>query len=663
MIWYNKLLDFKKILPFHPDLVAIKNRGKNAKRYLELYCGFDIETTTLENRNAYMYCWQFSINSIVFMGRTWTDWIDFLTILENNYTLRETTRIIIWVANLGFEFQFMRKLLNISHLFAKRKREPLYFVHDKCIEFRECLSISGGNLAQLAKDYTRTQKLVGDLDYTIERSFKTPLTDKEIRYCVNDVVILSEWSEYIFNEYIKPYKYVPLTKTGILRKETKQGINDKIKEYILQCYPKEELYNYWMKWLFRGGYVHSNRAYTNKVLSQVYGEDIISSYPDRMNNSYAPVSPFVETDTYNWTSYLDTHCCILDITFTNLNNITTHSIESSSKAIELENPIIDNGRILYAQKIRVLLTELDYDIYTKFYTWTDIEVHSLHIAKHGRLPHYLLKVLNKAYEQKDKLKKSGQKDSPEYALQKSKVNSTYGMCVTKLHPSEITYESDNWDETTSNFNYQKEIKKQFLLPQWGIWIVSQARHKLLSMVYKFHKDVIYCDTDSIYFKNEENLKYFEEYNNQQKEIMRTYCDTHNLPYEHFNDLGCFDLELDGAERFKTLGAKRYIYEKGRKVKVTIAGLPKKALVKYCDENNIDIFDYFTDKMIMNQDVSLKNTSKYNDEPHSDIVDGVRMYSESSCGIYKIPFQMNLSIAYLTLLSQIKKEEIQNGRIY
>ena len=347
MIWYNKLLDFKKILPIHPDLVAIKNRGKNAKRYLELYCGFDIETTTLENRNAYMYCWQFSINSIVFMGRTWSDWIDFLSILENNYTLRETTRIIIWVANLGFEFQFMRKLLNISHLFAKRKREPLYFTHDKCIEFRECLSISGGNLAQLAKDYTRTQKLVGDLDYTIERSFKTPLTDREIGYCVNDVVILSEWSEYIFNEYIKPYKYVPLTKTGILRKETKQGVNDKIKEFILQCYPSEQLYNYWMKWLFRGGYVHSNRAYANKVLSQVYGEDITSSYPDRMNNSYAPVSPFVETDTSNWTSYLDTHCCILDITFTNLNNITTHSIESSSKAIELDNPIIDNGRILY----------------------------------------------------------------------------------------------------------------------------------------------------------------------------------------------------------------------------------------------------------------------------------------------------------------------------
>ena len=107
----------------------------------------------------------------------------------------------------------------------------------------------------------------------------------------------------------------------------------------------------------------------------------------------------------------------------------------------------------------------------------------------------------------------------------------------------------------------------------------------------------------------------------------------------------------------------HIYEKDGKVKVTIAGLPKKALTKYCDENNIDIFDYFTDKMIMNQDVSLKNTSKYNDNPHSDIVDGVRMYSESSCGIYKIPFQMNLSIAYLTLLSQIKKEELQNGRIY
>ena len=97
--------------------------------------------------------------------------------------------------------------------------------------------------------------------------------------------------------------------------------------------------------------------------------------------------------------------------------------------------------------------------------------------------------------------------------------------------------------------------------------------------------------------------------------------------------------------------------------ITLTVPVKYQAINIFDENNIDIFDYFTDKMIMNQDVSLKNTSKYNDEPHSDIVDGVRMYSESSCGIYKIPFQMNLSIAYLTLLSQIKKEELQNGRIY
>lgn len=663
MIWYNKCLDFKKIVPQRPNLVCIKNRGKNAKRYLELYCGFDIETTTLENHHAYMYCWQFSINSIVIMGRHWSEFLDLLQTLQKIYTLRETTRIIIWVANLGFEFQFMRKLLNISHLFAKHKREPLYFIHDKCIEFRECLSISGGNLAQLAKDYCRTPKLVGDLDYSKERSFKTPLDEKEISYCCNDVIILSEWSEYIFNEYIKPLKYVPLTKTGILRKDIKQGVTDEIKSLVLACFPPENLYNYWMKYLFRGGYVHSNRAHTNKVLSHVYGADITSSYPDRMNNGYFPNSPFIEADISNWQSYLDTHCCILDITFTNLKNLTSHSIESSNKAIELENPIIDNGRILFAEKVRVLLTELDYDIYTKYYTWTNIEVHSIHIAKRGKLPRYLLKVLNSNYQEKDELKKDGFKDTPIYVLKKGKVNSAYGVCVTKMHPAEIVYEGDEWSETTSKFNYQKEIKKQFLLPQWGIWISSHARHKLLTMVYKFHKDVIYCDTDSIYFKNKENLKYIEDYNNQQKEIMRQYCNTHNLPFEHFNDLGCFDLELDGAERFKTLGAKRYVYEKDGKPKVTVAGLPKKALVNYCKEHKIDIFDYFTNRMLLDQEVSLKNTSKYNDEPHSDIVDGVRMYAESSCGIYKIPFQLNLAEAYLTLLTILKKEELQNGRIY
>ena len=73
--------------------------------------------------------------------------------------------------------------------------------------------------------------------------------------------------------------------------------------------------------------------------------------------------------------YLKTHCVIMYVTFYNVTNNTNHSIESKSKCINLINPLIDNGRVLKAKEMTVAITELDYDIYTKFYHWDKMTVH------------------------------------------------------------------------------------------------------------------------------------------------------------------------------------------------------------------------------------------------------------------------------------------------
>ena len=96
----------------------------------------------------------------------------------------------MWVANLSFEFQFIRKWLHVTRLFAKEARQPLLVEHNGWLQFREALSISGGNLEQLAKDYCTTQKLVGDLDYSKIRHSTTPLTQEELNYCIHDVLII-----------------------------------------------------------------------------------------------------------------------------------------------------------------------------------------------------------------------------------------------------------------------------------------------------------------------------------------------------------------------------------------------------------------------------------------------------------------------------------------
>ena len=49
----------------------------NAKKYLLIGCGFDIETTKME-KNSYMYHWQMSYGNTVFLGRTWDSFIDLI---------------------------------------------------------------------------------------------------------------------------------------------------------------------------------------------------------------------------------------------------------------------------------------------------------------------------------------------------------------------------------------------------------------------------------------------------------------------------------------------------------------------------------------------------------------------------------------------------------
>ena len=103
-------------------------KGKHKHKYLELHCAFDIETTTLvEEKRAYMYIWQFQINEFTIIGRTMSQFIDFLDQIKKRL-YAPGVRLIVWVANLGFEFQFIRKYFKISEMFAKKKREPLKFL-------------------------------------------------------------------------------------------------------------------------------------------------------------------------------------------------------------------------------------------------------------------------------------------------------------------------------------------------------------------------------------------------------------------------------------------------------------------------------------------------------------------------------------------------------
>ena len=56
--------------------------------------------------------------------------VELLELLKQYLELSELKRIIIWVANLSFEFAFFRKWVNVTHIFAKEMQKPLLVVVD-----------------------------------------------------------------------------------------------------------------------------------------------------------------------------------------------------------------------------------------------------------------------------------------------------------------------------------------------------------------------------------------------------------------------------------------------------------------------------------------------------------------------------------------------------
>ena len=164
-----------------------------------------------------MYIWMLGIGTCVGYGRTWQELHDCLNSITTILRLGDNARLVIYVHNLSYEWQFMRKHFNWDKCFFMDNRQPLYCVTEG-FEFRCSLKLTNKSLANCGKDLLKypVQKMVGDLDYSLIRHNETPLTEKELGYCENDIrVLLSLIQEKI--EQDGNIHKIPYTLTGYVR--------------------------------------------------------------------------------------------------------------------------------------------------------------------------------------------------------------------------------------------------------------------------------------------------------------------------------------------------------------------------------------------------------------------------------------------------------------
>ena len=660
-------------------------KGKYSKSYFDINMGFDIETTSINEKNAFMWQWKLCINEEVIEGRYWEEFINLLDLIKKVISPSKNQRLICWIHNEGFEFQFLRKWLKIDgehDSFFKEERKPCFVIHDKFIVFQDSMLISNSSLERLAKDYTNTQKAKGDLDYTVIRNNKWICTEKENKYSDNDVLILSEFSRYYNKTYlINGFK--PLTKTSALNKllvdcckvwcEKNDLTFEEWQEILdeLNCGNYEE-YLYLVNWVYRGGYVHGNESYVGMLFEfwhDIKGFDITSSYPATMFLQYFPMSKFEDVECNSFDELIElckAKCVITQITFYNIRRTTTHSIESKSKCIECEGEVLDNGRIRKADKITVALTELDLQSYLEFYEW-DIEktvIHFVSVAERGLCFEYLVRCMLDFYVKKDELKKAGLP----YDIEKSFVNTFYGLCVKRLSEDVVNYYGGEW-HTKKAKGYDEQMEKSVLSTFVGVYISAHARRNLLKVVYRLYnvgKTVLYVDTDSlkILFFDDVAKKVIDDYNMEIYELLKKRCNYYKVDIEKVKDLGMFDLEYDKVINFKYLGAKRYLISYLKKDKKTgkqklchnqvVAGVPKNLLFnRYYWKK---VYDIFEDNLVIKD---CKLTSFYIDDGCEMVVDGVLMKERSALSL--IPCEFNLDIEETWLLSFLDFQLSNEGR--
>lgn len=650
-----------------------------------------------------MYEWTFGINGSVIFGRRWEEFDELLSRISELYETTVDHRLVVFVHNLAFEFQFMRERLEWDTVFSVDDRKPVKALTKSGIEFRCSLLLSGYSLADLG-DRLRTYKvakMVGDLDYSKIRTWRTPLTPEEWKYCGNDVRVVMSYIQETLDD-LKLITRIPMTKTGYVRKLCKKnclrGDLNSARKFSTQINAMRlDADSYiQLKRGFQGGFTHANAFYTDNVIRDVRSYDFTSSYPAVMISEKFPCSSpeIVKIKSRkDFEKNLKLYCCIFDIEFFDIEEtFVWENYISKSRCWDLLNVVENNGRIASAAHMITTVTGEDFEIIRKTYRWESMRIANFRRFRKDYLPKPYIETILDLYGKKTSLK-DVEGFELDYSKSKEYLNALYGMTVTDICRPEIAYSNrDGWkppkklsrqDIEEKIESYNKKVGR-FLYYAWGVWVTAYARRNLWSAILTIGKDYIYSDTDSVKIRNAGNYsKYFDWYNAHISEKVAR-CLTErgfdpalsapktikgaSKPIGVWDDEGLYS-------RFKTLGAKRYLTEKIQngtgKIKITVAGVGKKNAVEYLHFKYGDrIFENFTDELRIPAEYTDENgetksgtgklTHTYIDEEIGGIVTDYLgepgdFHEFSSVHLSGADYSLKLSDAYADFILRIQEE--------
>lgn len=719
--------------------MIVRKTGRNQPYYYNVPSAFDIEVTSYyedENgesidyktkrerqktcplynpeKRARMYVWQFGINGVVIIGRTYEEMLDMFTRISKTLELSQDKRLIVYIHSLEYEMSFIKGKFTFTETFSLDTRRIIKALTSLGIEFRCSYTFSGYSLNSLAKNLIKykVQKMVGDLDYSLLRNEDTVLTDKEILYCVNDVRVVMAYIQQEIEAYDNNISRLELTNTGRVRTHCKnhtlrlgkgnlmrqnRNYSTLMKELSIQSVSEFNM----LRRAFQGGFTHGNAYNVGRVLYNVSSYDFTSSYPYVMVSEKFPMSKGVKIDNITPVQFkkyvieTEDYLSIFDALFIGLRpRLTNDNPISSNKVLKGTGKglVINNGRVVQAEQLAITITNIDFNIYKEYYTWDDICISELYLYEKGYLPTEFVQCILELYQDKTVLKDVQGKEI-EYQRSKGMLNSCYGMAVTNPLKPNVTFDdtSKTWVTESLTADAMAERLKdynasynRFLYYAWGVFITAYARRNLFSAITLMGNDYVYSDTDSVKVLNHSNhAKYFQAYNMLVQKKLKDACTYHGLPFElvapktqkgKVKMLGVWDYE-GTYDMFKTIGAKRYMHTIQRTLPdgkqdnypftTVVAGINSKYLVPFLwdtlAQGDIDkAFLCFADGLFVPAEYSGKSLHTYLDAPvTSKLTDyqghTVTALEESGLHLEPVSFNMSQSAEYINYLANINED--------
>ena len=682
----------------------------------DIFWTFDIETTTVITgfdgktpiRNAFIWSGQFYDGVDYYQTRNLLDTIKRLKLIADD-NKDNPYKIVIFVHNLSYEFQFIKDFFEFEKILCTSNRKIIAAETDQLV-FRCSYFLSNQSLEKFLKNENVPEKYQKtNMDYLVKRYPWTKLTPEEEEYCANDVIGLHMALEHRISQcHNEDINNLPLTSTGYVRKACRKAVtsnkNNRYrfkkerldKETFIMCHDA-----------FRGGNTHANRLYVGKLLHNLGQQDERSAYPAVLlmldyPTKFFDMKPFKQNE---FDYYLKNHkkwALLFKVVWKNIRlkdpDATPVPYISTSKCDHLafnyskkdskakkkykKSLQVDNGRVLEAAYLETVITEEDYRIIASQYIWQEEKITKVKVSKKKPIPKELQEQILKFYYDKTTLKQD--EESPDfdadiaynYARSKELLNGIYGMHVTNPCKADYTFNNDTHEvedfmrDEEELLNEYYESYSSFLSYQVGIWVTSYARSWLQEGIDACYNpqtkksDLIYCDTDSCKYINPElHAAAFEKINKKRIKLAEkrgAYVDYEGKRYH----LGIFTEEPKALE-FKTFGAKKYMYSYMKKekdgsthkdYKITISGVPKKK-GKECIEESIK-----KGKLKSPFDINkgycfhgIKTTSCYMDHSkvHEYEAEGKKVYYASNVAMYPNSYTLGLTYEFEILLDKYK----------